>query len=304
MLEDVGDGEVVARRISMSSTLAEIKISWILRVTSQTGYGAIDIIMDQQNSFPTRTLNLRHKPAFTLVELLTVIAIIAILAAMTLVVIAQVQKEAKKKKAQLELQGIVTAVTAYEADYSHFPISSNEQAVVGTNDFTTGMMSSFGTAPAYSYDNNSNVVAILMDLEYFPNGDATVNLHHVKNVKQVAYLTAKISGYDPKSGGSPLPGVDNTGIYRDPWGNPYVISMDTSYDNQCSDLLYSLQAVSQSSPGSTAGFNGLANTTDPGGAGNHFLYHGRVMAWSAGPDGKIDTSPANAGFNKDNVLSW
>ena len=262
--------------------------------------------MDQPKSFPNRTLNIRARHAFTLVELLTVITIIAILAAMSLVAISGVLKSAKVKAAQIELHGLVSAVAAYEADYSHFPLSTNEQAVAGTNDFTTGMMSSFGTAPAYSYDNNSNVVAILMDLEHFQNGDATVNLHHVKNSRQTIYLNAKMSGYDPKSGGSPLPGVDNTGIYRDPWGNPYVITMDTSYDNQCSDLLYSLQSVSQNPSGSTstAGFNGLANTTDPGGVGNHFLYHGRVMAWSAGPDRQFDTSSANAGLNRDNVLSW
>lgn len=260
--------------------------------------------MDKHNSFPAGTF--QRKQAFTLVELLTVIAIIAILAAMTLVVIARVQRAAKIRKAQIELSDIVNAVTSYESDYSHFPVSTNEQAFAGTNDFTTGMMASFGTAPAYSYDNNSNVVAILMDAEYFPNGVATPNLHHAKNPKQTKYLNAKPSGYNPNSGGSPLPGVDNTGIYRDPWGNPYVITMDLSYDNKCSDLLYSLQAVSQNPPTSTstAGFNGLANTIDSGGAGPHFLYSGRVMAWSAGPDKQFDTSPANAGFNKDNVLSW
>jgi hypothetical protein len=30
-----------------------------------------------------------------------------------------------------------------------------------------------------------------------------------------------------------------------------------------------------------------------------------VMVWSAGPDKMIDpTKPANAGVNKDNILSW
>jgi hypothetical protein len=34
-------------------------------------------------------------------------------------------------------------------------------------------------------------------------------------------------------------------------------------------------------------------------------YRGKVMVWSAGPDGKIDSSSlANQGVNKDNVLSW
>ena len=70
--------------------------------TNQTGYATNDIIMDQKNSFPTRTPNIRHKQAFTLVELLVVITIIAILAAMTLVVVSQVEKTAKVKAAQIE----------------------------------------------------------------------------------------------------------------------------------------------------------------------------------------------------------
>jgi hypothetical protein len=53
------------------------------------------------------------------------------------------------------------------------------------------------------------------------------------------------------------------------------------------------------------GFNGLFNP-DANGTSDNFLYHGKVMVWSAGPDRKIDLPPARAdqGFNKDNVLSW
>ena len=124
------------------------------------------------------------------------------------------------------------------------------------------------------------------------------------------YLNAKLSGYDPGSPGNgqqnPPGGVDNNGIYRDPWGNPYIITMDTSYDDQCSDLYYCQHNVSQSS-GQT-GYNGLFNPNSGNPATDNFLYHGKVMVWSAGPDGKIDDAsviaPANKGFNKDNVLSW
>jgi hypothetical protein len=36
-----------------------------------------------------------------------------------------------------------------------------------------------------------------------------------------------------------------------------------------------------------------------------FQYHGTVMVWSAGPDGKIGTgTAANQGLNRDNILSW
>ena len=70
--------------------------------------------------------------------------------------------------------------------------------------------------------------------------------------------------------------------------------MDLNYDEQCKDAFYCLQKVSQNPPGSTSqsGYNGLYNP-DTGGNSDNFLYHGKVMVWSAGPDGKID--PAKAG---------
>jgi hypothetical protein len=64
-----------------------------------------------------------------------------------------------------------------------------------------------------------------------------------------------------------------------------------------------LQKVSQQS--GSSGYNGLVNTTDSGGNGDNFLYHGKVMVWSAGPNRAIDpVEPADDRENKDNVLSW
>ena len=94
-------------------------------------------------------------------------------------------------------------------------------------------------------------------------------------------------------------------VTNDPWGNPYVISMDLNYDEQCNDAFYCLQNVSQTALGSQTGLNGLFNSTDPTGNGNNFQYHGKVMVWSAGPDKMIDPGQlANVGVNKDNILSW
>ena len=253
----------------------------------------------------------RFHAAFTLVELLVVIAIIGILAAMLLSVLASVKKHAQVVKARTEMSDLVNAISAYDADYSRFPVTAAEQSAAGTSDFTCGLVQypqpnitwPTGANGNRSYDNNSNVVAILMDLTAYPNSLPTVNTNHVKNPKQVKYLNAKLSGYDPTTGqANPPGGVDNSGIYRDPWGNPYIITMDLSYDDQCSDLFYSQRAVSQSS-GQT-GYNGLFNP-DAGGGTDNFLFHGKVMVWSAGPDGKIDSNAkANTGVNKDNVLSW
>jgi len=248
----------------------------------------------------------RYRGGFTLVELLVVIAIIAILAAMIMPALVGVQKRAKIVKAKAEIADIANAINAYDSEYSRFPITSgglsDEQGEAKGFDFTTGLVFGPGNnASKYSYDNNSNVVSILMDVEKFPNGYPTSNDKHVKNPKQIKFLNAKRSE-SKHNDADPLPGVDEDGIYRDPWGNPYIISMDTSYDDQVSDFIYSQASVSQDS-GQT-GFYGLSNPNAPGNTDN-FLFHGKVMVWSAGPDKKYDsTIKAKAGVNKDNILSW
>jgi hypothetical protein len=126
-------------------------------------------------------------------------------------------------------------------------------------------------------------------------------MNYVKNPQRTIFLNAKIVA-DTNS-----PGVGPDGVYRDPWGGPYIITMDLSYDEQCRDSNYCQRVVSQNPPlsSSQAGYNGLFNP-DLNGQTDNYLYHGKVMVWSAGPDRKIDLPPTRAdqGFNKDNILSW
>jgi prepilin-type N-terminal cleavage/methylation domain-containing protein len=234
----------------------------------------------------------RHHAGFTLVELLVVIAIIAILAGMLLPVLSKVKVNAQKTKAKLEAQGIATAIEGYDSAYGRFPVSSGVQSAAGTGDFTYG-----GSLFSGIYaTNNSEVIATLMDYTNYPNGSgATLNNGHVKNPQQTKFLNAAMSG-DPT-----LPGVGPDLVYRDPWGNPYVITMDLNYDEQSKDALYDLDKVSH------GGLNGLINPDGATATTDNWQYHGKVMVWSAGPDKQIDSTgmtPANQGVNKDNVLSW
>jgi prepilin-type N-terminal cleavage/methylation domain-containing protein len=283
------------------------------------------LLCHHRRSFKTKTMknmlrsSRRSRAGFTLVELLVVIAIIAILAAMLLPALTGATRAAKKTKAKIEAQGIATAIEAYDSAYGRFPVSDAAQNTASQNakfanrnpDFTYGANFFNATANAYvnvgtqltsgQYLTNDEVIAILMDITNYPyaGGGPTINTNHVKNPQQTKFLTAKMTG-DTSS-----PGVGSDLVYRDPWGNPYIISMDLNYDEQCADVFYSQQSVSQQN--GSSGYFGLSNpslATTP----NNFLFHGKVMVWSAGPPmlGKptVDSGAANDAVNKNHVLSW
>jgi prepilin-type N-terminal cleavage/methylation domain-containing protein len=248
----------------------------------------------------------RHRAGFTLIELLVVISIIAILAAMLLPVLAAAKKHAQVVQAQLQISQIVLAIEHYDSAYGRFPISPAAQAAASGGDFTYGgtfqtdsATMIVGTNLPPSIANNSEVIAILMDITNYPNGSGwTINTNYQKNPQQTIFLNAKIVN-DTNT----WPGVGPDLVYRDPWGNPYVITMDLNYDEQCKDAFYSLSKVSNpTGANSNPGLNGLV---DPDNTADNFLYHGKVMVWSAGPNKKIDPGdPATDRENRDNVLSW
>jgi hypothetical protein len=144
-------------------------------------------------------------------------------------------------------------------------------------------------------------MAVLLDVETWPNGVDTINKGHVKNPLKTKYLNADSVG-DTVS-----PGIGRDGVYRDPWGNPYILTIDLNYDDHTRDVFYGTVGVSKDpgAPSPAGGFNGLQNFKDLSGASDKFESNDKVMIWSVGPDKKMDSgTKANVGVNKDNILSW
>jgi prepilin-type N-terminal cleavage/methylation domain-containing protein len=247
----------------------------------------------------------RATRAFTLLELLVVIAIISILAAMLLTSINRGKVRAQAMKASVDMSQIVAAVRNYEAEFNHYPVApAAVNSVAATADDVTyggifktpsGMVNIY--TPTHAVD-NSEVMAVLLGLEKFNNGQSTVNAGHVLNTQRRPFISARMTS-DPTQ-----PGVGPDGVFRDPWGNPYVITIDVNNDERTRDVFFQKSAVSQDPVNPNGGLNGLIKNTLPNGT-TVFEVNSPVTVWSAGPDKTIDpTVPANKGANKDNIVSW
>ena len=244
---------------------------------------------------PSATPPSRRPRAFTLVELLVVISIIAVLAGLLLPVLAGMKKKAKIVLARSEMSNLATAIKAYEAEYNRFPMSKNTETLAMTGSPAVSLNGdvTIGLPNGLALGDNSEVIKILLDIDD-SLAPISVNPKHARNPRNAVFFHGK------QVSDQTLPGIGPDYVFRDPWGMPYIITMDLNDDNKCTDLWYGTQTVSQGPSG--VGLNGLIGT---GGNPAFYQLNGSVMIWSFGPDKNADpTKPANGGVNKDNILSW
>jgi prepilin-type N-terminal cleavage/methylation domain-containing protein len=216
----------------------------------------------QSNAVPQRP---SHR-AFTLIELLVVIAIIAILIGLLFPAFSAVQNQARQTQAKNDLTQIVNAVNAYYTEYGKYPLV--------TADTTYGPG---GTANNLLFNELRSTAAATQN----PRQIVFISPPDVKNAS------------NPRSGialqATAINGISVAiGDLVDPWGTPYNVRIDGSYDN------------------SVANPYGPQNT---GGAGSDPVPLG-VIGWSRGKDQTLGTNGDNIYKNpttsaqSDDVISW
>jgi prepilin-type N-terminal cleavage/methylation domain-containing protein len=215
---------------------------------------------------------------FTLVEMLVVITIIAILASITVPFVSRAMTKSKVATARTDMINLKGAIQSYHNDYSRFPSARGAVPNPKGGDLTFSLPIGEQQADGSPYDAfiqsvplpqktppNSDLMSVLMAV------DSGVNKNHGRNAKKTTYLTPNAA--DDLG----APGLGPDGIFRDPFGNPYVITVDYNGDNQVADRFYRETGVSH---GASIGL--VKNTSNQ--TAQEYVLRGTVMIWSFGPD--------------------
>ena len=225
-----------------------------------------------------------RKQNFSLVELLVVIGIIVLLAGLMIPAVISSKTKGMITEAKADMTAIKMALTAVERDYKTiFRLDSNFN-VSGGNIAKDAESYDSGRVRVVRYDGSSSTEinrydALIRELSVpreVNNSDKNFNRRNIK------YL-------DPREDYNTS---DNSTLWRDPWGNPYTILVNTNSADKVY-LPYNTSNNVQNPP----------NNRD----GNNMVLRGKVFVYSWGPNGEDNDSfnADNGGFSTtDDVRGW
>ena len=219
------------------------------------------------------SMNNNAKSGFTLIELLVVIAIIAILVSILIPVVARSKTKSKIAVARIQMRELETAIVSYKNDHGRFPVPKDyprnyagDVSFIDTDRWNDEMNLGLGSPvcrdskpgsfyQGRSFDsntrlNNSDLMVILMSEETPPSpvnnpywwqyprsSPQGANVKNSRNPKKKSYINPdKSKDIDDKVAS---PGLSVNGVYRDPFGNHFNVSMDVNGDGFCADGVYS-----------------------------------------------------------------
>ncbi len=217
------------------------------------------------------------KQHFSLVELLVVIGIIVLLAGLMIPAVMSSKTKGQITEAKADMAAIKMALKGMERDYktmlkvkSNGDVDGGTLAVSATSKDLKAKGSSKDIKMAVATYNNTNkdkynaLIMELSDPREVDNSDKNINKRNIK------YL-------DPRP--DYAVGEEDT-LWRDPWGNPYCINIDTKFSGTVFLKIPS---------GVVAKPKNVDNTEE------YMLIRDNVAVYSWGPNGEDDGS-----FNADN----
>ena len=167
-------------------------------------------------------MNKRNK--FTLVELLVVIGIITILAGLILGAVSIAQSSGRTTQAKSDMASIIMALRGVETTYGK--IMNNSKKFDG---FAPGTETSTSTDDTWRFGKGGSerqkaYDALIAELSVPKNKSFTAGDHNI-NTRKIVFLEPR-STFNPKE-----KYTDQTDkLWRDPWGNRYIIYIHSTGD--------------------------------------------------------------------------